>query len=331
MSYSANVYEKVKSDYEQLKMVEIRKRNKRKAEVYEKIPQISEIDDEISAMGNQMVQLILAEPKRAKDFTAMAKEKLTELKQARIDLLVSNGFSKDYTDIRYQCPICEDTGFLENTECECMKKRLREQAYKESNLYELIKTQSFEKFNLFLFDEKKDLKSQNEISPRETARENLNFCKKYANNFETENQSILMYGGAGLGKTFLSTCIAKQVIDSGKNVIYQSAVSMFSYYMDYIFRRVPSEQAREDFEKFKKCDLFIIDDLGAEATNSTMTSFLFELLNERVLAGKKTIISTNYTLNEIASTYSERIHSRIMQYFYLIHFKGNDLRTRNYK
>lgn len=326
MAYSAKVYEKVKADYEQLKMVETRKRSSRLVEVYGKLPQISEIDKEISIMGNRMVQLILSEPIRAKEFTDMAKDKLSELKKLRSSILVSNGYTADYTDMHYSCPVCEDTGLCADGECECMKKRLREQAYRESNLYELIQTQSFESFNLFLFDDNAD----NGISARETARQNMEFCKKYANNFDSETQSILMYGGAGLGKTFLSTCIAKRVIDSGKNVIYQSAVSMFSYYMDYLFKRVPADRAREDFERFKRCDLFIIDDLGAEATNASMSAFLFELLNDRVLNGRKTIISTNYTLNEIAATYSERIHSRMMQHFYLIHFDGKDLRARNY-
>lgn len=327
MSYGAKVYEKVKSEYEQLKMTEIRKRNHRLAQIYKTIPQISEIDNEISAMGNQMVQLILSEPNRAKEFTEMAKQKLAELKEARINLLVRYGYPKDYTDVHYSCPVCEDTGFVNGSECECFKKKLRIQAYKESNLYELIKNQSFEKFNPFLFSEKIN---KNGMTQRAVAKENLEFCKNYAKNFDNEERGLLLYGGAGLGKTFLSTCIAKQVIDSGKNVIYQSAVSMFSYYLDYIFGRTPPEQARADFEKFKKCDLFIIDDLGAEATNPQMSAFLFELLNDRALAGKKTIISTNYSLNEIASTYSERIHSRIMQYFHLIHFEGDDLRQREY-
>lgn len=326
MGYNAKVYEKVKAEMEQFKMTQIRQRDIRLAEVYKKIPMIEEVDKEISAMGNQMVQLILEQPERAKEFAAMAKEKLTELKNERVRLLASAGFSKDYTDIHYNCTLCEDTGVYRNSECECFKMRLREEAYKESNLSELIKTQTFERFNLFLFSDEK----KSGISQRDEARENLDFCKRFADRFDEAQKGILMYGGAGLGKTFLSTCIAKRLIDLGKNVIYHSAVSMFGYYMDYIFNRISSDEARAEFDKMKKCDLLIIDDLGAEATNAQMTSFLFEILNERILAGKKTVISTNYNLQEIAKTYSERIHSRIMQHFMILEFKGSDLREKFY-
>ncbi len=324
MGYSAKVYEKVKQDFEQFKMVQIRRRNMCLEEVYKKIPKIEEMDKEISIMGSQMVSLILENPGRAKEFTEMVKEKLLYLKEERKKLLVSGGFPEDYTDIHYNCPFCEDTGYNDGKECECFKIRLREEAYKESNLCELLKTQSFDKFNLYLFSDEK-VKG---VSPRDIAKQNLDFCKKYAKNFKNEEKGLFMYGGAGLGKTFLSVCIAKEVIDDGGYVIYNSAVTMFGNYMDYIFNRISSPEARKEIESLKECDLLIIDDLGAEATNNQMTAFLFELLNDRILAGRKTIINTNYNLSEIAKTYSERIHSRLMQYFDIMNFKGEDLREK---
>ena len=317
----------MKTEVEQFKMTQIRQRDIRLKEVYEKLPVIEEIDKEISSMGSSMVQLILENPERAKEFTEMTKEKLVYLKGERVKSLVTGGFSADYTDIRYNCNLCEDTGFVDGKECECFKIRLRHEAYKASNLAELIKTQSFERFNLFLFSEEKI----NGISERDSAKENLDFCRRYAERFDSQEKGILMYGGAGLGKTFLSTCIAKKVIDNGKNVIYQSAVTMFGKYTDYMFNRVSAPEAKEEFDKIKKCELLIIDDLGAEATNAQMTAFLFELLNDRILTGKKTIISTNYNLSEIAKTYSERIHSRLMQHFNILNFKGKDLRTKFYE
>lgn len=326
MGYAPSVYERVKVEFEKRKLEQIRLRDERIKEVYEKVPQVAEIDKEISKMGNEMVQLILSEPKRANEFLQMVKDKLLDLKQERINALSSGGFKSDYTDIKYRCNKCEDTGYVNGAECECYKARLREEAYSESNISILIKTQTFEKFNEYLFSDKKD---KNGVSQRQVANENFNFCMKYAEEFDKRGDSLLLYGGAGLGKTFLSTCIAKCLIDEGKNVIYQSSVSMFNYYMDYIFNRTESMDARESFERLKKCDLLIIDDLGAEATNVQMSSFLFEILNDRILAGKKTIISTNYNLKEIAMTYSERIHSRIMQHFSILRFIGDDLRGRD--
>ncbi len=325
MGYEASVYEKVKTEFEKRKLEQIRLRNERLDEVYKKVPQVAEVDREISKMGNEMVQLILSEPSRADEFLKMVKEKLLELKKERVSELRLAGFSSDYTDMKYNCARCEDTGILNGEECECYKARLREAAYSESNLAILIKTQTFEKFNEYLFS---DTDVNGEKSQRKLAKENFEFCKRYADEFDNRSDSLLLYGAAGLGKTFLSTCIAKKLIDDGKNVVYQSAVSMFNYYMDYVFNRVDAKEAREDFERLKKCDLLIIDDLGAEATNMQMISFLFELLNDRILLGKKTIISTNYNLKEISKTYSERIHSRIMQYFSIIRFTGSDLRGR---
>lgn len=325
VSYEPSVYEKVKKEFEQKKMEQIRLRNERIDIVYKKAPKLLEIDKEISRVGSEMVQLILSKPERADDFVKMVKETLIQMKQERINVLVANGFPKDYTDIKYRCKKCEDTGFVDGAECECYKERLREEAYRESNLSALIKTQTFEKFNVFLFSDKPGNKN---ISPRELAKENLEFCKNYARDFDSHNRSLLLYGGAGLGKTFLSTCIAKKLIDDGKNVMYQSAVTMFGYYMDYIFNRIEAQEARNEFAKLKKCDLLIIDDLGAESTNAQMSAFLFELLNDRILSDKKTLISTNYNLQEIAKTYSERIHSRIMQHFDIVRFEGTDIRGR---
>ncbi|MBE7026123.1 MAG: DNA replication protein DnaC [Ruminococcaceae bacterium] len=326
MAYEQEIYKKIQEEYESLRLTQLAEQKERLFEVYEKCSKVKEIDEEITRVGSSAALEILKNPQNAEQISCDLKENMNMLSELRARELANAGFDKDYTDVRYRCNICKDTGYTDGKMCECFSTRLKREEYKKSNLFRLFETQSFDKFDINLFDDEIDKKAG--ISQKEAMNEALSICKSFADNFASSRDSLFFYGGVGLGKTFLSTCIAKQLIDDGYSVIYHSSAKLFSYYSDYMFGRSTPEEGRRELDKMRECDLLIIDDLGSEATNAQSVSFLFELVNDRLLLGKKMVISTNYSISEIAKVYSERLHSRILEHFIPVRFFGSDVRLK---
>ena len=326
MAYEQAVYKKVLEEYEALRITEKSEQRARLFEVYEKCDKVRRIDEEITRTGSGAALEILNNPQRAKEIAEDLGETMKMLSQLRARELEAAGFAADYTDVHYRCNLCKDEGYTDGKQCECFKKRLIKEVYKQSNLHKLFETQNFEKFDISLFSDEVD--KQAGISQKEAMNEALEASKKFVADFEKSGESLFFYGGVGLGKTFLSTCIAKEIIDAGYSVVYQSSAKLFSYYSDYMFGRIGADEGRYELDRLRECDLLIIDDLGSEAVNSQSVSFLFELVNDRILAGKKMVISTNYSISEIAKVYSERLHSRILEHFIPIRFFGGDVRLK---
>lgn len=326
MAYEQEIYKKVLNTFEAQRMVEANERKRRLFEVYEKCAEVKQIDEEIDRVGSGAALEILKDPQNAPAIADDLKESMQMLSAMRARALEKAGFARDYTDMRYRCSICKDEGYVGGKQCDCFKAYVRKEAYQSSKLFNLFESQGFDKFDLTLFSDEVDKKAG--VSQKEAMEEALAVCKSFVEQFDSADYSLFFYGGVGLGKTFLSTCIAKELIDRGNTVIYQSAAKLFSYYSDYLFGRVNAAQARTELDRLTECDLLIIDDLGSEATNSQTVSFLFELVNDRLLSGKKMVISTNYSINEIAKVYSERLHSRILEHFTPVRFFGGDIRLK---
>lgn len=326
MAYEQEIYRKALNDYEAQRMVEARERKQRLFEVYDACPEVKQIDEEIDRVGSGAALEILKDPQKAPAIADDLKESMQMLSAMRERALEKAGYEKDYTDMRYRCKLCKDEGYIDGKPCECFKAFVKKEAYHASKLFNLFETQGFDKFDLSLFSDTVDQKAG--ISQKEAMEEALAVCRAFVRSFEQPGPGLFFYGGVGLGKTFLSTCIAKELIDRGYTVIYQSAAKLFSYYSDYLFGRTDAARARAEFDRLAECDLLIIDDLGSEATNAQTVSFLFELVNDRLLSGKKMVISTNYSINEIAKVYSERLHSRILEHFTPVRFFGSDVRLK---
>lgn len=326
MAFEQEIYKKVAGDLEALRMTEVKERNERLNEVYEKCAQVREIDEEITRVGSNAALEILNNPQKSEEIAADLKESMAMLAELRTRKLCEAGFAADYTDMRYHCSICKDEGYADGRQCECFKARLIKESYKQSSLYKLFDTQNFESFDISLFSDTVD--KQAGISQKEAMSEALAVCKSFTKSFADTNDNLFFYGGVGLGKTFLSTCIARELINAGYSVYYQSSAKLFSIYSDHLFGRIGADEGMSMRKSVAECDLLIIDDLGSEAANAQTVSFLFELVNDRILSGKKMVISTNYSISEIAKVYSERLHSRILEHFVPIRFFGEDVRLK---
>ena len=292
---------------------------KRYEEVYKKLPEFKSLDESISILSVQYGKKMLnGDPKALSSL----KEELAILRQNKKNLLTSAGFPKDYLEPIYDCPDCMDTGYIGNEKCQCFKQKLINAAYSVSNIEETIKTQNFDTFSFDYYS--KDI-GENGVSVYDNMTKIYNNCKRFCDNFDNETKGLVFYGSTGLGKTFLSSAIAKELMDKGKMVIYIRATKLFSINEDYKFGR---NTDRSVIDNIYKADLLIIDDLGTEPFNKNNLAFLFDVINERTANNKKIIINTNLQISEITKMYSMRFTSRLYEYFMMYKFYGEDIRIQ---
>ncbi len=292
----------------------------RREQAYAKIPRLRSLDEEAGraalARAKQLISEENASGKEAFEQT------LSDISRRRRGLLKENGFPEDFLELRYHCPICRDTGYVDGERCSCFKQMAIELVFDDPGLSRELDLHNFGRFSFECYSSKPDAAAG--ISPRENMHRIVSAARNFIDGFDKAPGYLLFYGKTGLGKTFLSHCIAKELLDSGHLVIYQTAVSLFERMAKDTFSR--EESSGEDSHLFLTCDLLIIDDLGTELVNSFVAGALFTLLNERIRHGKSTIISTNLSLEQIESLYSERVSSRIASGFELMHFFGEDIR-----
>lgn len=312
-------------DYEKKRDKAFYEQQLRIEEVYEKVPDIKKIDLEISKVGFLISQAVIKNPENYLEKIKEIKNKISLLKQDKAILLTENNIPHNYLEINYECNICKDTGFLEdNSKCSCFKQALIDRFYDMSNIKNLLEKENFKTFDITVFS---DERYDNSLpSPRENMMHILSVVESFIINFdEPNNENLLFYGTTGLGKTFMSNCIAKALLDKGKIVIYQTAFKILEIISDYKFRK-NSVNNEFEYKILFDSDLLIIDDLGTELSNSFTNTEIFNIINTRLLNNKKTIISTNLSLKQIAETYSDRVYSRIASHFKPLKFYGPDLR-----
>lgn len=314
---------KIIKEYEDCRAKAEIERKLRVQEIYEKYPRIKEIDDEIFKLGSGNMKNILANPEKSDEINKNFKKNLKELKKEKAEIVKANKISKDYDKPVYKCKECSDTGYTpDGARCVCFKQKLINEAYAKSNLGELLEKQNFDNFSFDFYD---DEIHNADISPLENMKNIYKLARHFCDNFDTDTKNLMFYGSTGLGKTFLSSCIAKEMMDKGKIVVYSRAPGLFGMYEDYKFGRNPDKSAIDDIYE---CDLLIIDDLGTEAKSSVNTSFILEIINERAFQNKKTIINTNFDLNELTANYSQRFTSRIIEHYIMCKFIGKDIRIQ---
>lgn len=299
---------------------------KRINEVYKKIPSMESLDKNIRELG----YIIIQDGLKGDD----TEKKENDLKQLRIEkarILEANGFEKDYMEIRYHHPICKDTGFVGTKMCSCRKQLIIDQNYSQSNIRSLISRENFRNFDDSLFSDNpyKDYP----ITPYQ----NIQHIKKslygFINDFDKQNNNLYIFGDVGRGKTYLLNSIAKEILDRNYSVLYMTSSRLFKFLNDYNWA---FEEARakhqEQFDFILECDLLIIDDLGSEPSSKNDSANLFEVVNNRMIAGKPIIFSTNYDETMLSETYGDRIFSRIIGNSEVYEIFGEDLRlkTRNF-
>lgn len=294
---------------------------KRREEIYDKIPEIKEIDSLIKniALKASMEQIKNPSEERSIEHS----EEIYNLKVQKTKLLEKNGFSKNYLDEIYSCEICKDTGITEDgKKCKCLQKLIVEELYDMSSISYVLNKENFDTFDLNVFSDKTYEKFN--MSPKENMARILKIAKKYIETFDKDNDlNLLFWGPTGQGKTFLLNCIAKDLMDRDKIVIYQTAYEIVKTLEDRKFRNKGDE---DKYNLYFNADLLIVDDLGIELVTSFTNSEIFNIINTRLLRGKKTLISTNLSPKELSNTYTDRVFSRVFQKFVPIRFFGEDLR-----
>ena len=322
MALSNSQYDALIRTYEQRQTDNVYALRRRYTQVYSCIPELKELDDSISSLSVEKAKQLIEGDASALSSFRRTMEELTERKRT---LLLKNHVPADYMELHYTCPDCRDTGYLGSKKCHCFNKAVIDLLYTQSNLEGILELENFDTFSL-------DYYSASHIDPltgrssREAIQTALDACHKFVDTFSAQFSNILLYGDTGVGKTFLSHCIAKELIERSYSVIYFSASMLFDLLAKETFSRESTED--ETHTHIYECDLLIIDDLGSELSNTFTTSQLFTILNERSLRRRSTVISTNLALEDLKGIYSERIFSRISSSYKMLRLTGDDIRIQ---
>lgn len=315
----SQIFEAIINEYEKQRSQNKAERDKRVAQVYAAVPEIKEIDRSISEIGSSSLREILSNPDK-KGVKEEMKKKFDVLRVRKSELLKKNNIPEDYDRLKYRCEMCGDTGYIEGKgRCSCFKQKLINHLYDQSNMRELMKRQNFESFNMNYYSraERKDYKK----TPYDNMLDIKKYCIRFIENFDKPSKSIVFYGDTGLGKTFMSSCIGKALIERGRTVIYLRAAKLFRMFDDERFGRLT-----DGMNDIYNADLLIIDDLGTEASGKNNNSYILELINERISRDKKMIINTNLNFEGIEKIYTKRVSSRLLENFDMIYFYGDDIR-----
>lgn len=316
MGLSNKQFDSILEKYDSIRLENHYTQLKRQDEVRKKAPAYYDHEDRLRSIRMEMMKANLDGDTKA---LALLTEQENLLKDKRDRILEEAGFDPDYLLPIYHCNKCKDTGFLPETrqKCSCFIKAQTRLLFEQSGIYNLIKQQNFDTLSFDYFNEKESEHYANA----------LNISRKFIENFDTGYQNLVFYGNVGTGKTFLSCCIAKALMEKGSSVIYCSADKLFKN-LAQLRQFSENKSSYVSFmEDINQCDLLIIDDLGTETTTEWVKSDLFTCLNNRDLFQRATLISTNLPLKELQERYSERIFSRLSSNFTFCKFEGRDIRV----
>lgn len=290
-------------------------------EIYTRIPEIASIDQQVAALSAEKARDLL---QGTGSGTEDLKEAIALLSAKRTALLTGSGYPKDYLELSYDCPLCQDTGYVGSQKCTCFRKAEIQLLYTQSNLSEILEEENFDHFSFDYYSDtiKNDATG---LSAYETARRAYDTAQRFVRNFDCSFENLFLYGDTGVGKTFLSHCIARELLQTTHCVMYFSSYDFFDLLAGCTFSN-RSDRHSEEF--VYDCDLLIIDDLGTELTNAFVSSQLFLCINERIMRRKSTIISTNLNLEDFSGTYSERTFSRIASNYQMVKLFGKDIRIQ---
>lgn len=309
--------EKVLSVFAEKPSLALQKADKRREEVYLRVPEIKQIDEKLKNVG---IRVFLETEKKEGNLAARIEKMRRDnasLNKKREELLVKNGFPADYTRPQYECSKCGDTGYVGINMCDCLKRAIILENYKTSGIGGLLIDQTFDNFSLDMYSAGENRSAMSEI---------LTGVKKYAENFNLADKpsSLLFLGATGLGKTHLSSAVARVILEKGYEVVYESAPNIM-YEME---KERFSYNSNLDIDRYFNADFLIIDDLGTEFRSKLNASGVYNLINTRLLSGKPTLISTNLTPKEIEKEYEPRVFSRLFGSFDLFYFRGEDVRRK---
>ncbi len=321
MAYSAEIVARARQRLAAAKEDRESENRDHLAHAYRKVPRIREIDLELRRTMTEAAKAVFNQEGNGQELLTRARERNLTLQQERARLAAEN-FEPGYLDDGPVCDRCGGSGYIGTSMCECLKELCRQEQRKAVS----VLSGSSDSFGQFRLDYYSDLHDpQLGGSPRAIMERNFQIARRYATTFTLSSGNLLFIGNTGLGKTFLSACIARAVTDRGYSVVYESAGHLFSKLEQARFN--PTEQTRIESANRSTCDLLILDDLGTEMPGQFVTASLYTLMNDRLLAGKPMLISTNLIIDELSRRYSPQIASRLHGNFTRLTFVGEDIRV----
>lgn len=320
MGYNQENYRRIRRAYETKYLDARAAAEARREEIHAALPEVAEIDREMSHLGLEIMRLAFS-GEYSEEKLAALRASNEQCQRRRRVLLVAAGYEPDYTDVKYECSDCSDTGFIDCRMCHCMRDKLIAAGYESSGLSDLLKRQSFDNFSLEYYTENpQTLQRMTRV---------LHMMRQYADDFVAgASGNLVLFGGTGLGKTHLSTSVAKVVIEKGYDVYYASAVGLMADFERERFGNASGNGSGVPSDRYYECDLLLIDDLGTEISNQFTASILYDVINTRLIKHKSTLISTNLLPDEFRRRYWDRITSRVLGEYTVLLFGGTDIRSQ---
>lgn len=320
MALLPHQYDEIMRSYDQLRLRNRDILQQRIEEIYKAIPDYKDAEEELASTA---VSLGKARLRGETDAIDKLRSKIHTFSEYKKHLLSLHGYPADYLEPIYRCKQCQDTGYIDNEKCQCLKQAIVDYIYEQSSIKEVLEKENFSHFS---YDYYSTESAPDRPSPRANIESVVALCQDYIDGFPNEEKNnILFLGNAGVGKTFLSHCIAYELMNEGFTVLYLTSFQLFDLLKQHAFQK-ENHPSITSMEHLLGCDLLIIDDLGTELNNSFVSSQLFLCMNERLLRNKGTIISTNLSLGQLSKAYSERILSRIMEHYQILNIYGEDIR-----
>ncbi len=328
MDYDENIRHKANQRIELQRREHHQNIQRLRTQVCRKDPRIPELDRKIQASMHQALSLTLSKDPDARDRILALRNTNLELQRQRAALLAEMGLAEDALDDRPMCPYCNDTGWVHSTMCRCLRSLCAEEQTRELSRLLDLGDQSFDTFDLGYYSTQA---AEGKRSDYETMKLVRDTCRTYVSRFAgSAILNMLFTGPPGLGKTFLSACIAREISGQGYSVVYDTATNIFRQFdlRKFQSRTEEGEEGRSAVNRYLKCDLLILDDLGSEMLTPLVSAALYEVINTRLVDHLHTIISTNLTTQEIASRYTLKVASRIQGEYQVMHFCGTDIRQQ---
>ena len=322
MALSNAQYDEIMRGYQSRQLHNRHRSHTRMEEAFAKIPELKTINENIASLSVEAARKKLDDDSLSYN---LLKKKVDDLKKEKNALIKSAGFSEDYFEPVYTCKNCKDTGYVNGQKCPCFKQEIINVVYSQSNIKEILGRENFSTFSYDYYSDE-EINPTTGLSALDTAERAVKECRHFIDDFDNKPKNLFFYGDTGVGKTFLSNCVAKELLEKGYSVIYFTAFQLFDILSKGVFSK--DADAIAAHQNIFDCDLLIIDDLGTEFSNSFTSSQLFLCVNERILRQKSTIISTNLNMNHMVDLYSERTLSRISSNYSIIKLFGDDIRIK---
>ena len=322
MALSNSQYDAIMREYGRQQIENHHKLEERRKEIYARLPVVRQLEAEIAERSVACAKKLLEGDKSVLD---RLKEDLRDLREQKALIIRAAGYPDDYLELHYRCPDCRDTGLIDGRKCHCFLQAQMKLLHAQSNLEDVLERENFKALSYEYYDDTEIL-PQLGITNAAYMRRVVAGCREFVRDFDKKHDNLLFTGSTGVGKTFLTNCIARELMDDFHSVIYLTASDLFDVFSRNKFDYDNAEDMKDMYRFILDCDLLIIDDLGTELNNSFTSSQLFYCINEQMNMSRSTIISTNLTLARLRDSYTDRVTSRIMSGYRIIPLYGGDIR-----